>query len=834
MKNGLKKIGKALSALFLLATVAWAATVRWVMTTWAHLSMEELVYQLNAPIEGTNSELIMQGVLQIGLPLLAGLVLLIVLLWKVRSKKLWWGLVLLAAFLDVAIGAFAWNRLDVTTYLQNQGEDSTFIEDHYVDPAGVELQFPEKKRNLVYIYLESMETTYADDASGGGFGDTDVIPELTALALENESFSGDSSRINGGYVMPGATWTMGALFAQTSGLPLKSSITDVSNGGMATQKSFFPGITCLGDILDAAGYKQVFMIGSEGDFAGRSLYFTEHGNYEIQDYNYAKEHGQIPQDYKVWWGYEDEKLFANARAELEQLSQGEEPFNLTLLTVDTHFEDGYVCDLCGDTFGDNQYANVMACSSKQVAEFVQWIQQQDFYADTTIVISGDHLTMDSDFCQDVSADYDRRTYMAYINAAAEKSVQETRAFTTFDNFPTTLAALGVSIPGGRLGLGTDLFSDTQTLAEEYGTTALAAEIARKSTFVENLSGVDTRTFAVVNQLENYEDGTVKMEPADARHAEIIIGGIAELEKPVRRVWVELTDENGGNLQTVDAELRADRCYHAQLDLTAYDRGYGHLEVQVQPRRGKAFARLSYTGQLLLIGDFQQYLDNLSLLKDDGYAYFFAVKDEGTNALTEEMQTSLHALGFTADLTDQFRSGYLAIYDGQTYNEQLAYERLEASGTMPDGTPYTAVSAGRDQGSEASIQIDGIEYTNDGRGMNVVVYDTVKNVVVSCGHFDTYQQPPTVEFEPLGGSKYLVRVDPHGHEWWQFGRPKLYLWNAENSTKAKVCALEPAEDGLYTGIVNLSGMDTQNFDMSIYLYYYENMLRCQLHTHTVLD
>lgn len=91
MKNGLKKIGKALSALFLLATVAWAATVRWVMTTWAHLSMEELVYQLNAPIEGTNSELIMQGVLQIGLPLLAGLVLLIVLLWKVRSKKLWWG-----------------------------------------------------------------------------------------------------------------------------------------------------------------------------------------------------------------------------------------------------------------------------------------------------------------------------------------------------------------------------------------------------------------------------------------------------------------------------------------------------------------------------------------------------------------------------------------------------------------------------------------------------------------------------------------------------------------------------------------------------------------------
>ena len=59
-----------------------------------------------------------------------------------------------------------------------------------------------------------------------------------------------------------------------------------------------------------------------------------------------------------------------------------------MLTVDTHFEDGYVCDECDDTFGDNQYANVMACSSRRVAEFVKWVQSQDFYENTTIVISG--------------------------------------------------------------------------------------------------------------------------------------------------------------------------------------------------------------------------------------------------------------------------------------------------------------------------------------------------------------------------------------------------------------------------------------------------------------
>uniref|UniRef100_UPI001FA785D8 sulfatase-like hydrolase/transferase n=1 Tax=Mediterraneibacter glycyrrhizinilyticus TaxID=342942 RepID=UPI001FA785D8 len=100
------------------------------------------------------------------------------------------------------------------------------------------------------------------------------------------------------------------------------------------------------------------------------------------------EAGWIPADYRVWWGYEDEKLFSFAKEELLNLSQSGEPFNLTMLTVDTHFEDGWVCELCQNQFEDDQYANVMACSSHQISEFIQWIRQQDFYENTTIVITG--------------------------------------------------------------------------------------------------------------------------------------------------------------------------------------------------------------------------------------------------------------------------------------------------------------------------------------------------------------------------------------------------------------------------------------------------------------
>lgn len=74
-----------------------------------------------------------------------------------------------------------------------------------------------------------------------------------------------------------------------------------------------PGITALGDILEQNGYSRTLMIGSDATFGGRALYFTDHGNYDLEDYNYAIEQGWIPSDYRVWWGYEDERLFQNAK-----------------------------------------------------------------------------------------------------------------------------------------------------------------------------------------------------------------------------------------------------------------------------------------------------------------------------------------------------------------------------------------------------------------------------------------------------------------------------------------------------------------------------------------
>jgi phosphoglycerol transferase len=167
-------------------------------------------------------------------------------------------------------------------------EDSPFIEENYVDPADVAIRFPQKKRNLIYIYMESMEMTYTDAASGGAFP-SNIIPELTQLSMEGENFSGDTGLLNGGKVMPGTTFTMGGIFAQSAGLPLKIDLGEDfkdqrgSFNKMNTQDAFFEKVTNIGDILKEEGYHNVFMLGSNATFGGRRLYFTQHGNYEIND-----------------------------------------------------------------------------------------------------------------------------------------------------------------------------------------------------------------------------------------------------------------------------------------------------------------------------------------------------------------------------------------------------------------------------------------------------------------------------------------------------------------------------------------------------------------------
>ncbi|MBD5132932.1 MAG: LTA synthase family protein [Clostridiales bacterium] len=504
--NG-KKHGSRVAELVFACILFTAACVLAGVTSWVNhtfdLTFQQILYTLASPLDGSELGVVLDGVRAclphlsvLALFILAGTACLIlqrrfaftadvgVYRWHHRFDLLSLARHLMTLFAAVSLFSslkFLDDSLGVVEYIGLRMDASTLYEQHYVDPKGVRVTAPEKKKNLLCIYLESMESTYASTAEGGRQS-VNLIPNLTQLARENCSFS-NTTLLGGGHSGTGTNWTMAALLASTSGIPFSFPVAD---NDMDQQEHFASGCTSLGEILEDNGYRNMFLCGSNGEFAGRKKYFEQHGNYEVYDYYSARDDGYFPYDYQVFWGIEDEILYRVAKDRLLELSRDGQPFNLTMLTVDTHHIGGYVCGLCGDEY-ENPTANVVACADRQIAEFLEWCSQQDFYEDTAIVILGDHPRMDNNLVDGVEY-YDRTTYNCFLNCACpvpEEGLRQNREFSTLDYYPTILAAMGFDIEGDRLGLGVNLFSGEDTLSESMGFQTLDDEIARYSPYYVN-------------------------------------------------------------------------------------------------------------------------------------------------------------------------------------------------------------------------------------------------------------------------------------------------------------------------------------------------------------
>lgn len=451
------------------------------------MEFAELLYTLLSPVGGTGQSTLSQifsACLPPVLILLALYVAVAVLLLYFNNRttrtlrRIGAWFCLIAFFLS---SVFAVQTFRIPQYVERQMGHTLIYDDYYVDPEDVEIVDEDgNPKNLICIYLESMETTYASVDAGGKQPIHNYIPNLTALAEEHLSFSNDTD-LGGFHSITGTAWTMGALMSSTSGVPFSNEVfRDEQGNSQGYYGNFANRLSAIGDILEEKGYRQEFLCGSDAGFAGRDAYFTQHGGYEIFDLYDAREEGYIPEDYMVWWGYEDHILFDIAKDELLELAAEEQPFNFTMLTVDTHHVGGYFCKECGYEY-PTVLENVVACTDRLIKEFISWCEEQDFYEDSVIVILGDHPRMDRQLVDGVDF-YDRTVYNCFINAEGEAQRLQNRTFTSMDLFPTILSAMGYTVEGDRLGLGTNLFSNLPTLAEEYGYDWLESEIAKYSTY----------------------------------------------------------------------------------------------------------------------------------------------------------------------------------------------------------------------------------------------------------------------------------------------------------------------------------------------------------------
>ena len=362
----------------------------------------------------------------------------------------------------------------IHSWLIDRFDSSSLFEDYYVDASKANIKAPEKKKNLIYILSESLEASFTDFENGGCM-DKNYMPNLTQLAMENTHFSRNES-MAGAIEVEGTGWTIAAMVAQTSGVPL---MLPIGRNGYGKYGEFLPGVTSLGEILEENGYVNEIIIGSNREFAGVDTYFEQHGDYEVYDLNTAIENGYV-KEHNGFWGVDDIDVMKIARDEINELAAGDQPFSIIVNTIDLHTPSGYTCRECRYQTAD-KYKNVIYCQDRLIAEFVAWCKEQDFYEDTVIVVMGDHLSMAPVVNNEYMPDgYLRSTYNAIINSDLEAVNPTNRDFTTMDIFPTILASLGFEIEGDRLGLGTNLYSDKKTVMELVGRKKFMEEISKNS------------------------------------------------------------------------------------------------------------------------------------------------------------------------------------------------------------------------------------------------------------------------------------------------------------------------------------------------------------------
>ncbi len=340
----------------------------------------------------------------------------------------------LAPWLGLATGlCFLLTQLSFGAYLRGLfGVD--YIGHHYRDPKQSDIK-GRRTKNLIYIYLESMETGYRDTK----LFDKNLIEALDADALKGVSFAAYRQA-------PGTNYTIAAQVATQCGIPLKVILNNADGNAQGEQvKSFLHSAHCLGDILREHGYYNVFLQGSSLDFAGQGRFWGQHGFDEVYGTEDLLERGYVPGG----WGVTDDSLFAEAKRILPQLRSRRQPFNLTMALVDTHHTYGILSQTC-KSMGYHELTGIVECTALMTADFVRYLRVKGYLRNTQVVIVGDHLAMENTV-YDKLLKTDRTIFNVFVGEGKFKKNRE--EILHFDLLPTVLNFLGFDLSEGRLGLG---------------------------------------------------------------------------------------------------------------------------------------------------------------------------------------------------------------------------------------------------------------------------------------------------------------------------------------------------------------------------------------------
>lgn len=448
----------------------------WIRKTFGAVDLEAIIFMASSPLEGVSDDSIEKFLRKFrqAIPPAAIISIVLLILNNISQKK---GRdfslhILLGLTISCVCGTFyCLSALKPIQYLRNSAMDSQFFEENYSNVQANDITGSAPK-NLIIIMLESMENTFADDS----LFEVKLTPELEALQQNGCTFKSQYSVI-------GETWTIASLTSYLFGVPLKLPID--GNKYNKFRSDFLPNANSVLDILSKNQYAFYFFSGCNSVFSGyKNLIQSHTRDAKIFDSTfYFNMYGEDAlDDYRIYWGLTDNFLLEEVKKTLPSLVKSDEKFFVLISTINTHSK-GIVGDSQFKHFGDDRDSFIE--SSKLVSSFHHWLTLQPFFEDTVVVLLGDHPYMSDDLGKVVLPPRGERTiYNCFLNSG-KKNPSDKRLFSGIDIAPTLLEAIGFTLPEGKFGLGTSLFSGKKTLLEQYGLATYTDEIQKNSKYYNN-------------------------------------------------------------------------------------------------------------------------------------------------------------------------------------------------------------------------------------------------------------------------------------------------------------------------------------------------------------
>lgn len=370
--------------------------------------------------------------------------LLPLLLGRVRRfRRIGHGRTVFAGFFAAALVAVVASPLyhdGLRLYRQTRPADGNAVASQYRVPR----QALPRRRNIVWIYGESLERTYFDRETFPG-----LMPHLTRLASEGLDFRGVTSADGGG-------WTIAGMVSSQCGVPLTAAPSDQNSFGRMAR--FLPEAQCLGDYLRAQGYRNDFIGGADGAFAGKASFLASHGYDDVRDLAWFRQQHVGPEHFSAW-GVHDDVLLDQAWEQFQALARDGQPFMLSALTMDTHHPAGHLPVSCRDTryqgggFEDVALLSALQCSDRLISELVDRIRASRWGDDTIIVVSSDHLAMPNDL-SDTLRKMPRENLLLMLGKGIAPRQVKVATGSTLDSGATLLSLLDPKLQA--LGFGRSL------------------------------------------------------------------------------------------------------------------------------------------------------------------------------------------------------------------------------------------------------------------------------------------------------------------------------------------------------------------------------------------